>query len=68
MKILRHGMLHANESNIHISGYKFDAEGQLTEGNDLVKTVLEYLSKALENKWIDLEFTSNEVENAQSES
>ncbi len=67
MKITRHGMLHADESNIHICGYKIDAEGQPADGEELVKAVLEYLFKALENKWINLEFTCNEVENAQSD-
>ena len=67
LKIMRHGMIYADKSNTHMCGYKFDAEGQIVEGRDLVKAVLEYLLKAIENEWMDLEFTCNEVENARGD-
>lgn len=66
MKILRYGMLCADESKINICGYKIDAEGErLEEGREIVKTVLEYLLKATENGWNDLNFTCIEIINAQ---
>ena len=56
MKIERHGTLYADELKIHICGYKIDAEGErVEESKELVKTVLEYLLKATESNWNDLE-------------
>lgn len=67
MKIVRHGMLYADELKINICGYKIDAEGKRLDegGKDLIKAVLEYLLIATESGWNDFKFNSIEVINAQ---